>query len=60
MFRIAIIDMLFILNLVSVFIIDKFMVFVALLSFRISTFSRIDNSSGIKYFLFGRNYCNGR
>lgn len=50
---IAIIDMLFILNLVSVFIIDKFMVFDALLSFRISTFSRMINSSGIKCFLLG-------
>lgn len=47
------IDVLFIINLVSVFIIEKFMVFDSLLSFRISAFSRMINNSGLRGLLFG-------
>lgn len=50
---ILIIDILFALNLVSVFVINRFMVFDELLSFRISTFSKMINSSGLKCFLLG-------
>lgn len=52
-FSILIIDLLFILNFVSVFIINKFMIFDELLSFRISAFSRMINSSSLRGFLFG-------
>ena len=46
-------DALFIINLVSVFVIDKLMIFDTLLSFRISTFSNMINSSGVRGFLLG-------
>lgn len=47
------IDALFFINLASVFIIEKFMVFDSLLSFRISAFSRMINNSGLRGLLFG-------
>ena len=50
---ILIVDILFVLNLASVFVINKFMVFDELLSFRISTFSKMISKSGIRCFLFG-------
>lgn len=50
---VKLVDALFILNLVSVFIIDLFMPLDELLSFRISSFSRMINSSGVREFLFG-------
>lgn len=52
-FSIMFTDALFIINLVSVFVIDKFMVFDTLLSFRISAFSKMINSSGVRGFLLG-------
>ena len=50
---ILLVDILFALNLFSVFTINKFMVFDKLLSFRISTFSEMINKSGMKCFLLG-------
>jgi len=50
---IIIIDALFILNLISVFIINKLIIFDELLSFRISTFSKMIDGSGMKCFLLG-------
>lgn len=47
------IDVLFALNLISVFMINKFMVLDQLLSYRISTFSRMINSAGLRCFLLG-------
>lgn len=46
-------DSLFILNLISVFMIEKFMRFDLLLSFRISTFSRMINNAGWRGLLIG-------
>lgn len=50
---ILVVDLLFILNLVSVFIIDKLMFMDEYLSFRISAFSRMIENSGIRCFLLG-------
>lgn len=47
------IDILFVVNLLSVFLIEKFMIFDELLSYRISTFSKMINSSGLRSFLLG-------
>ena len=53
---IIMIDILFIINLLSVFMIEKFMIFDQLLSFRISSFSEMINSSSLKEFLFGGTF----
>lgn len=47
------VDFLFLLNLVSIFSINQFMVFDEVLSFRISTFSRMINNADLGIFLFG-------
>lgn len=48
-----VVDSLFTINLLSVFFIDKFMGLDELLSFRISTFSKMIASSGLKCFIIG-------
>lgn len=53
---IIICDTLFALNLLSVFMIDKFMRFDKLLSFRISTFSKMIADAGWRGFFFGGTY----
>ncbi|MDD3416770.1 MAG: hypothetical protein PHY47_22715 [Lachnospiraceae bacterium] len=48
-----VVDSLFTINLLSVFFIERFMVLDELLSFRISTFSKMIVNSGLRCFLFG-------